>query len=702
MNAQKSLCVLLVLILALNICALFGAMPLAKADVVSLPFLDDFEDGLGYWSGSGGVISQAGGYNVTPSNALRIESGTAMTLANNVAFGADFYFGFTTNATDTFSAPYTNFTVSARDASGNNSIRVTVANSVGYVDPYDGYWYSDLYIDIFSGGVATIHPYHYLKMYTADNYTGYSQNGNSYWQSYMFHVISVGEVTTLNVFIDGVFEAVYAKPSLLSLPVTLEILGNSGIGYVDDVRAFTSTVVPSAVVNEYEGDFDYYTPLWSIPAGTNAFANNYSDFQWLRAVFVYESLGYAMFLSDGDGMYVANLTTGEFITAFEGMWYYSIQSTSIFQSYVALSDDQYDVVTLMILKNGAVLQTIDLRSAYGWGGVDNMAMTFNGKYIAVQSCNSPEEIVLFEGHSNNEGTDPTPSPSVTATPTTSATVRPTPHYTTVNYSANFVFQADYKQFSNGDYAFVANASTPINDFNMTDNGVQLTISYGIKVYVINGNTDTKITSGDDPILIGTVLSGVGVSKLSSTFGLAATALDFGRSALRFDVYYSWGETATWQLLTSYMTDELYTKQLLACSPIVIAYGDLTNGTATFVWGQTSAESWHDGYAGVYHFVFRSPRASEWQSYYLTNRNLVMFTLIPYTAVIGNLFYAIILFGLGMTVYARYRTLSAVVFFVLILTAVGCPINLIAGQVAIGFVWLVMAIGIGYIYWRFFR
>jgi hypothetical protein len=98
----------------------------------------------------------------------------------------------------------------------------------------------------------------------------------------------------------------------------------------------------------------------------------------------------------------------------------------------------------------------------------------------------------------------------------------------------------------------------------------------------------------------------------------------------------------------------------------------------------------------------TPTRTPWQNFFLNQSNFMTFLAIPCVAVIGNLFYALILFTVGMSVYIHYRNISVVTLLIVLFAGTGGVINLTVGDAYIGVVWLICTFGLGLAYWRVFH
>lgn len=238
-------------------------------------------------------------------------------------------------------------------------------------------------------------------------------------------------------------------------------------------------------------------------------------------------------------------------------------------------------------------------------------------------------------------------------------------------------------------------------FYQTSTSGSASVSWGARVWLVYSESSIELTGGS-PIVIGT-LNGENETMLSNDLNITERSLIFGYGALQLNLYSRW-DAGSWTVRAVFVSDYLYYRRIMDTNGFIQLYvnrtedGGLTYSTA--YWGTTSYLS------GVGDLTLQSPRGYDWQGYYLNKGNFVSFITVPYVAFLGNGFYALALFAVGMSVYIRYRQFSMVALFVVLLSGggsiLGGVINLVVGEVFIGAVWLVAAFGIALVYWRVFR
>lgn len=245
-------------------------------------------------------------------------------------------------------------------------------------------------------------------------------------------------------------------------------------------------------------------------------------------------------------------------------------------------------------------------------------------------------------------------------------------------------------------------TTPTEAENVgVDTAGTATISWGWRVYLQYEGSAYEMTGGSPEAVVDQLYGdGNQSALLSADLTLDQTRLYFGKVALKFNLYSRWNETGDWTVQAVFITDYLFYPELEANTVTVNIYGVRTeSGGSTYAssyWGTTTYIS------GVEGVLFKAARSTDWQSYYLDSGNFLSFLTIPYTIMIGNAIYALALFGVGMSLYIRYRQASILVLFIVLLGGAGGVIQLLIGDLFMGAIWIVAAFGLGLIYWRLFR
>lgn len=314
-------------------------------------------------------------------------------------------------------------------------------------------------------------------------------------------------------------------------------------------------------------------------------------------------------------------------------------------------------------------------------------------YLGFATANDP--LFYYEAatvyYMTTTETEPTPSPS------------PTPFDDTVpsgqEGTIDLYYHADVHTVNEvSGYAALLTVPDEEISYQISTAG-SASISWGFRVYLQFETGASELTGGSPEAVI--TQAGDNETLETATISLSETRLSFGRTALKFVLYSSW-DSGTWTPQAVYISEELFYSSILDSTATVSLYlvrnesGGYTY--ATLYWGTSTYLS------GVSDLNFRLGTTVDWQQYYLNEGNFLSFLTIPYVAVIGNAFYALIFFGIMGSIYIRYKQLSALVLFVVMMCGSGAAgaVNLIVGDLFMGILWVACTFGLALIYWRLFR
>ncbi len=296
---------------------------------------------------------------------------------------------------------------------------------------------------------------------------------------------------------------------------------------------------------------------------------------------------------------------------------------------------------------------------------------------------------------------PTPTPTPEPTPTPTPPTHRLPYYLVSDY----YFHAS-SITTNGVAGYLISEDQPIEDhFINTSTLGSVDVTYGSRIYLVQNRTTTELTNGEPQatVTIPAASGNVSVTDLSAEFYIPQTYLEFGKDALEFDVYLTFDDGDTWQPVAIFITENLFYKQIQQ-SVIEVHYfidREETGSTSTnYCWGGGS-NNYLSGFKNIY---FKEATNPDWQQYFLNQQNFVMFVMAPYVMILGNTFYGIILLAFCAGIYIRYRNISPVVLFVILIagTLVAGGVNIAFGEYVVGLIWAVCAFGIALVYWRVFR
>lgn len=273
---------------------------------------------------------------------------------------------------------------------------------------------------------------------------------------------------------------------------------------------------------------------------------------------------------------------------------------------------------------------------------------------------------------------------------------------TVPRSITDLYFRNEVQVSDSLTSYVMNATrADTQTYTNTSMTGNVSVSWGFRAYAYTSGSYLEFTDG--VTTLGSINAGgsSSITHISNTSSTFTTPLLFGHSQIVVRVYVNLNSTG-WTLLAVFSSGPFYAKQIIASTYTFNLYvqrtytASKTNGY--IYWADLDYPS------GLTNLVYRTPTATDWQSEYLGQSNFAMFIMIPYTLVLGNVFYGIIFLAVCFTLKLRYRSLSTVAIFVFLMAAcfAGGGFNLVVGELIAGLVWLIAAFGLAALYWKVFR
>jgi hypothetical protein len=226
------------------------------------------------------------------------------------------------------------------------------------------------------------------------------------------------------------------------------------------------------------------------------------------------------------------------------------------------------------------------------------------------------------------------------------------------------------------------------DANETSITSGLNVSWGFRVYLLHdGGAVSELTSTYSG-LITRVIDGYGYCY--STWSCPATPLVMGYDSIEIRVYTQIG-AGSWTLKGTFTTPRLLEKYLKASTWMFCVYVAKSTGStvSTFRFGDLfTADS---SVTGV---QFIDPNTFELMLYNLNSGNFFTFILLPYIALIGSLFYGLVLLLLIVPIYIKYHSLDVVLFMLILFGGAGGFFSLLMpiSGLQVGFVVMAFAIG----------
>lgn len=232
----------------------------------------------------------------------------------------------------------------------------------------------------------------------------------------------------------------------------------------------------------------------------------------------------------------------------------------------------------------------------------------------------------------------------------------------------------------------------------TYEGADVDVYWGWRIYLVKPSESVELTSGVEGVVL-RAAGGNWAGVQQSTIEIPTVRLIVGYDALEFVVYRRYG-LLSWEAQAVFITDLLDYPEIRGGNLTISTYTyRLTSGSDTMSrtrWGSATYDTKIEG------VTFRDARSTDWQQAYLYGGDLLGFITAPYVVMTGNLVYAMLLFGISMAIYIRYKNLSMILLLVVLLGGIGGTFNFLSGEVYFGLVWVACAFGLGVLYWKVFR
>lgn len=232
--------------------------------------------------------------------------------------------------------------------------------------------------------------------------------------------------------------------------------------------------------------------------------------------------------------------------------------------------------------------------------------------------------------------------------------------------------------------------------NMSQTG-DCTVDFGWRIYLqYSTNSSVELTSGSPEAIVSR--SSVGSGSQNNTFTIPYTPLVFGHTGVRFDLYVRF-DSGSWVLIGRFVTDYLLNPSLQASTWTIKSYTSKeyssgeTNGLVYF--GGTTYET------SVWDVSLESSNQFDLMNYWLSQGNPFMFVVAPFTYLIGNVFYALLIFGVCMMQYIRSHNLGYLMLLIILMFA-GSIGNFMLDSTLMAVIWLACAFGLAMLFWGVFR
>jgi len=228
--------------------------------------------------------------------------------------------------------------------------------------------------------------------------------------------------------------------------------------------------------------------------------------------------------------------------------------------------------------------------------------------------------------------------------------------------------------------------------------VGVSVSWGFQVSIVGTSGALTGISGDSPIAVLTrSVDGVGIQNASWVIG--ETWLNMGFDAVMVKTYLKLGAD-DWVLKATHITSLLLEKKINSSTLVFSCYTEYSSTayttTGTLRFGNSTYNSLIQGIA------FQEPTMLDWMLYNMQNGNLIGALLLPYTYLIGGVFYIFVLLFVSVPLYKRYESINPVLFVMLVFGGSGGVISLLLPVQALSVGWIVMVLAVAGILYKLVR
>jgi len=175
-------------------------------------------------------------------------------------------------------------------------------------------------------------------------------------------------------------------------------------------------------------------------------------------------------------------------------------------------------------------------------------------------------------------------------------------------------------------------------------------------------------------------------------------LQVGFDAFKVIVYVKFG-SGVWQSAATFVTERLIKSAILGGECEFSLYTKrLYSGGKTYGYMYFG----NNAYASGISLQLQDPTSYELMLYKLQNRDLVGFILHPYLAVIGNLFYGLLVLIICVPLYIRYKSLTPILILFIIFGGAGGIFSLMVPTAGLGLAWIFLLFGLTGLLYKVFR
>lgn len=221
-----------------------------------------------------------------------------------------------------------------------------------------------------------------------------------------------------------------------------------------------------------------------------------------------------------------------------------------------------------------------------------------------------------------------------------------------------------------------------------------TVYWGYRVWLVSSDgVTTELTEGSQVGQVSRSSDGEGLQ--SETWTPPLTKLHVGYDALKIVAY---TKLVSWIPIISFVSERLLESWLVNTTWTFYTYTNRTTSSTysyTF-WGDSTHKT------RIENIEFTEPSTVELITYQLSNGDFIQALTLPYTALIGNMFYGLIMLLICVPLYIRYRSFTPILIIFILFGGSTGIFSLMIPSEALLIGWIFLLFGLGGIFYRFFR
>jgi hypothetical protein len=228
------------------------------------------------------------------------------------------------------------------------------------------------------------------------------------------------------------------------------------------------------------------------------------------------------------------------------------------------------------------------------------------------------------------------------------------------------------------------------------------VYFGWRIWLSqHDNSTVELTGGSPEAIVERDEDGMGVQTVTWTPPL--TSLHVGYSALKMVLYLRFNGSS-WTAKRTFTSDLLMYKSIMAETwSFKVWTRRATNMIEDDYWthgffkhGKSTCDS------RITNMQFSDASTHDMMMMQLENADFVQFTTYPYTSLIGNLFYGLLLLIPCVSIYVRQRSFTPILILFIIFGGAGGAFTLLTPVEGLSITWVFLLLGLAGLLYRVFR